>query len=608
MAWYLRKAFRLGPLMRLNVSKSGLGVSFGVRGLRLGTGPRGSYFHAGRGGLYYRQSLSHSRGVSRSPAVDAPEFAPIDSTDIDQLTSADTEDAITAYNEVLARPALTPWILFIAAACGVAFFGTDASVSLIWIGIGTVLAVLVGITVRRDRVRLHYVVDYDLSPHQARAYEELGHAFDRVAGCGRVWHVAAEGSTGDRRKYHAGAGSVVRRTVIEPTRGLPRRLRSELTFPTLRAGSQTLYFLPDCLLVLEGRRAGALGYHEVRGQSGTTRFIESDTLSPDARVVGETWQYVNKDGRPDRRFANNRQLAICEYGTLRLGSASGLTEEFQASLPDVFPAFTEAIREMARSSPVDRSAESVEGAPASRSVHFKTREDYEAWKADRQQQQTGGTGARGGWAGDKVPRSRLELEEVRTKRPGGWEYLYFAGLLLVELEESKDKYLDHERKYAPPVGEQIKSHDAPSFLSDSLNKAGALVQSLTSMMTPEVQQHAFGPPGVPGDAEQIRQLAERWNSVYVGFLDWSARVRGARRSEDFDHAFEILAGILDRPIEEYRRFVNRFVTQADRIPAAVASKDPLKLELTLTLTIDDSLVDAFGAELRRVARGTTSSP
>jgi Protein of unknown function (DUF4236) len=37
MAWYLRKAFRLGPFLRLNVSKSGLGASFGIKGLRFGS-------------------------------------------------------------------------------------------------------------------------------------------------------------------------------------------------------------------------------------------------------------------------------------------------------------------------------------------------------------------------------------------------------------------------------------------------------------------------------------------------------------------------------------------------------------------------------------------
>jgi len=57
MGFYIRKAFSAGPI-RLNLSKSGLGVSFGVKGARIGKGPRGSYVHAGRYGLYYRQSLS----------------------------------------------------------------------------------------------------------------------------------------------------------------------------------------------------------------------------------------------------------------------------------------------------------------------------------------------------------------------------------------------------------------------------------------------------------------------------------------------------------------------------------------------------------------------
>ncbi len=56
MPAYLRKAFSFGPF-RLNLSKSGLGLSFGITGLRIGTGPKGPYFHAGRGGLYFRKSL-----------------------------------------------------------------------------------------------------------------------------------------------------------------------------------------------------------------------------------------------------------------------------------------------------------------------------------------------------------------------------------------------------------------------------------------------------------------------------------------------------------------------------------------------------------------------
>lgn len=56
MGYYLRKAIRVGPL-RFNLSKSGVGVSPGIRRFRLGGGPRGNYVHMGCRGLYYRKTF-----------------------------------------------------------------------------------------------------------------------------------------------------------------------------------------------------------------------------------------------------------------------------------------------------------------------------------------------------------------------------------------------------------------------------------------------------------------------------------------------------------------------------------------------------------------------
>lgn len=57
MPGYIRKSFRFGPL-RINVSKSGVGYSLGVKGARIGIRPDGRrYLHAGRDGLYARQEL-----------------------------------------------------------------------------------------------------------------------------------------------------------------------------------------------------------------------------------------------------------------------------------------------------------------------------------------------------------------------------------------------------------------------------------------------------------------------------------------------------------------------------------------------------------------------
>lgn len=65
MGWYLKKSFPFG-LLRLNLSKSGLGASVGIKGLRVSAGPKGKQINAGREGLYYRASLNSPKRLPRS--------------------------------------------------------------------------------------------------------------------------------------------------------------------------------------------------------------------------------------------------------------------------------------------------------------------------------------------------------------------------------------------------------------------------------------------------------------------------------------------------------------------------------------------------------------
>lgn len=68
MGLYLRKSFRAGPI-RVNLSKSGVGLSSGVKGARVNVGPRGTNVHAGRHGLYYRKRLSSANAPASSDAT-----------------------------------------------------------------------------------------------------------------------------------------------------------------------------------------------------------------------------------------------------------------------------------------------------------------------------------------------------------------------------------------------------------------------------------------------------------------------------------------------------------------------------------------------------------
>jgi hypothetical protein len=62
MAWYIRKSLRINKLLRLNLSKSGLGFSVGVKGARVGINSQGkAYTHVGRHGLYHRKTYRRTR-------------------------------------------------------------------------------------------------------------------------------------------------------------------------------------------------------------------------------------------------------------------------------------------------------------------------------------------------------------------------------------------------------------------------------------------------------------------------------------------------------------------------------------------------------------------
>ena len=66
MGWFYRRSAKFGPF-RLNFSKSGIGVSAGVRGARVSTGPRGTYVNFGRNGVYYRQKVGWESPTTSSP-------------------------------------------------------------------------------------------------------------------------------------------------------------------------------------------------------------------------------------------------------------------------------------------------------------------------------------------------------------------------------------------------------------------------------------------------------------------------------------------------------------------------------------------------------------
>lgn len=73
MGWNYRKSVNLGGGLRLNFSKSGVGISGGVKGFRISTGPRGSRLYASipGTGIYYTKNLSNGKKKASSVTENA---------------------------------------------------------------------------------------------------------------------------------------------------------------------------------------------------------------------------------------------------------------------------------------------------------------------------------------------------------------------------------------------------------------------------------------------------------------------------------------------------------------------------------------------------------
>jgi hypothetical protein len=111
----------------------------------------------------------------------------------------------------------------------------------------------------------------------------------------------------------------------------PPRVETNLAIPCIDIRAVRLFFLPDVILYLEHGTYGGIAYDDFRVEQQLTRFIEDEQVPTDATVVDQTWRYVNKGGGPDRRFNNNVQLPVVQYGALLLTSSRGLNIHLNTS-------------------------------------------------------------------------------------------------------------------------------------------------------------------------------------------------------------------------------------------------------------------------------------
>jgi len=359
LAWRFRKSARLPLGFRLNASKSGLGFSWGFRGFRIGRDAKGRTVRTlsiPGTGLFNRQVIStarsrttfvtvNSRGVGYQRRTEnlEPNLQPgndpqlqLDSVfhvPVSELAASNQSEFVARLNDNVS--AFNPGGILIALSVFALLLVSSnfiLGLVLFFLGIG------LGIFVSKHFAESHTEhINFSLDQDSAEQFRARQQALSVLASCARIWVVNTSASNADAKR-NAGAYTLISRGPAAvgnlPTKGF----KCSLPVPSIKANNIVLHFLPDQILIYTGRY-GSLSYAQLFIEVRSTRFSETEPIPCDSRRVDTTWQYVNKSGRPDRRFNNNRQIPVLEYGEVTFRTATGLRMILQTSNSEKAKAF-----------------------------------------------------------------------------------------------------------------------------------------------------------------------------------------------------------------------------------------------------------------------------
>lgn len=316
MGFRYRKSINLGGGFRVNISKSGIGYSWGGKGFRVtktASGKTRQTISLPGTGLSY---VTESGGSERGPGSNAEEsiygeIREIEAADVSKLRPVEYK---TLFSKVRLRRIIHAALL-IAMYYALGEWGRFLLLGGLWIA----FRVLGGIS-----------ISYDFDAESLAQWEERRSAWAAVARSQQVWEITAEADVKNKKRA-AGASRGVDRQPVKVIHELPWYLDTNITPIVFKLKKCKIAIMPDRVMVFRGLKFGALPYDQMKMDLYAVGYPEEGKIPSDAQYEGTRWLMTNKDGTPDKRFANNREIDVYKYGCIDMTSKSGLDVRLMCS-------------------------------------------------------------------------------------------------------------------------------------------------------------------------------------------------------------------------------------------------------------------------------------
>lgn len=320
MGFRFRKSINLGKGFRINLSKSGPGFSWGGPGFRLTRTAkgniRGTAYIPGTG-MSYQKEFSNpfddkkaKKATNSKTNKEIVENKKVNSfqNDLKNIKTSDMSDILQASKKnqtnntislilILAGLGLgfiNP-ILFLIALCGVVFFLYNRG---------------------NQTIR----IDYEMSED---AKEELDSTNKFLEGIMESDEVFLVNESVDLDEDNPADMKIIDRTPLTFKEGNDEIQTNVKTY-TLEGANKKIIFLPDSIFIKDPSGKTALSLKEVEINLGKMTFLEEGDVAYDATVIGKSYQHLNKDGSKDKRYKDNPELTLVDYGILSIFNQEGL--------------------------------------------------------------------------------------------------------------------------------------------------------------------------------------------------------------------------------------------------------------------------------------------
>lgn len=320
MGYRFRKSINLGGGFKINLSKSGIGYSWGIPGLRytkLANGRERHTYSIPGTGISYVEDVSsgkrHQNNTQNTQASVNIIEEKVSNTDLEE--NPDYDDFIKSINE------------FCSKDMGIKITIILLSIVLWFVFVKSIVIIMglitLGIYLIYRNSKMLISVEYDFDAENEKFYETMNKFFNTLASSNKLWLIESRYENFDAKR-NAGVDSCVDRIPILISEELPYYLKTNIKCFCLSVKDKDFYFLPNKVLVYNKNKTIGLDFQELSFDFSETTFVEQSGTPSDSEVVGYTYRYVNKNGGPDRRYKDNPKYPECLYGTINIKNDNGL--------------------------------------------------------------------------------------------------------------------------------------------------------------------------------------------------------------------------------------------------------------------------------------------